>query len=127
MQFFRENVRPHLLTYFGENQKVNKLIAGNTHYLLENRWFQHRNVKGRFTYTVANALGLILAKTDNRNEVRSDKVSEDESEYESIPDEPMSEIDDNVGHIAKSSTDDEEYNNEDSEAVGLHDYWSSAV
>jgi len=37
-------------------------------------------------------------------------------------DEPMSEIEDNVDPIAKSSrhTDDEEYNKEESEAV--HDY-----
>ena len=45
---------------------------------------------------------LILAKTDNRNEVRSNKVSEDESDEDFIPDEPMSEIEDNIDPIAKS-------------------------
>ena len=45
---------------------------------------------------------------------------EDESDEDFIPDEPTSEIEDNVDTIAKSRTNDEENNDEESEAV--HDY-----
>ena len=40
---------------------------------------------------------------------RGQFVSEDESDDDFIPDEPMSEIEDNVNTIAKSSTDAEEH------------------
>ena len=52
-----------------------------------------------------------MAETDSENEVRNDKVSENECDENFIPDEPMSETEDNADTIAKSSTDDEEHNN----------------
>src|SRR6218665_1368401 len=54
-----------------------------------------------------------------------DKVSEDESDEDFIPDDPMSEIEDNVDTIAKSSMNNEDHNNEEREAV--HNYWNSFV
>jgi len=72
-------------------------------------------------------LRLTLAKTDNRKGVRNDKVSEDESDEDFTPDEPMSEIEDNVDLIAKSSTDDEKYRPNNGESEAVQDYWSSAV
>jgi len=52
-------------------------------------------------------LELILAETDSEDEVRKDTISEDESDEDFVPDEPTSEIEDNIDTIANSSTDDE--------------------
>ena len=55
----------------------------------------------------AKVLELILAETDSEDEVRKDNISEDESDEDFVPDEPTSEIEDNIDTIANSSTDDE--------------------
>jgi len=43
----------------------------------------------------------------SEDEVRKDNISEDESDEDFVPDEPTSEIEDNIDTIANSSTDDE--------------------
>ena len=52
--------------------------------------------------------------------MRNYNISEGESDEDFIPDEPTSEIEDNVEIIANSNTDDKEHSNEESEEV--HDY-----
>jgi len=54
----------------------------------------------------------------------NDNNSVEEIDADIIPDEPTSEIEDNVDTIVNSSTDDEEHSNIKSQAV--REYWSFA-